>query len=65
MTQTSIKNLIGSFIESIETEKGYAVNTCRGYRNDLEEFLSYLAEKPASGKPAHPEPRGDWDQWRG
>ncbi len=49
MTQTPIKNLIRSFIESIETEKGYAVNTCRGYRNDLEEFSSYLVESRLPG----------------
>ena len=41
---TPIKNLIRSFIESLETEKGYAKNTCRGYRNDLAEFESYLVE---------------------
>ena len=42
MAQIPFKNLIGFFIESLEIEKGYAKNTCRGYRNDLEEFVSYL-----------------------
>jgi len=44
MVQITFKNLIDSFLQSLETEKGYAKNTCRGYRNDLEEFLSYLNE---------------------
>ena len=44
MTSTPIKNLICSFIESLEAEKGYAKNTCRGYRKDLEEFVSYLVQ---------------------
>jgi len=50
MTRTPIKNLIRSFIESLETEKGYAENTCRGYRKDLEEFVSYLVESHFPGK---------------
>ena len=44
MTPTSINFLIRSFIESLEAEKGYAKNTCRGYRKDLSEFESYLVE---------------------
>lgn len=44
MVQITFKNLIDSFLQSLEAEKGYAKNTCRGYRNDLEEFLSYLNE---------------------
>ena len=50
MTRMPIKNLICSFIESLETEKGYARNTCRGYRRDLEEFESYLIEYHFAGK---------------
>lgn len=50
MTRPSIQNLIHTFIESIETEKGYATNTCRGYRRDLEEFVSYLFENCFPGK---------------
>ena len=44
MARRPIKILIRSFIESLETEKGYAANTCRGYRKDLEEFVTYLGE---------------------
>ncbi len=44
MTRTPINILIRSFIESLETEKGYAKNTCRGYRKDLAEFESYLVD---------------------
>ena len=49
MTRPPIKKLIHSFIESLEIEKGYAKNTCRGYRTDLEEFVSYLYENRLTG----------------
>jgi integrase/recombinase XerC len=38
-----VENLISVFLESLGTEKGFSDNTCRGYRNDLEEFSKYLA----------------------
>jgi integrase/recombinase XerC len=44
MPKPPIKNLISAFIESLAVEKGYSVNTCRGYRNDLEGFTEYLAQ---------------------
>ncbi|MBT8371977.1 MAG: tyrosine recombinase XerC [Desulfobacterales bacterium] len=44
MTGTPIKQLIKSFIESLAAEKGYSENTCRGYRNDLNEFINYLTQ---------------------
>ena len=44
MKAMPVENLISVFIESLATEKGFSKNTCRGYRNDLEEFLKYLAE---------------------
>lgn len=43
MAINSLSILIGEFIESLAVEKGYSENTCRGYRNDLEGFLQYLA----------------------
>ena len=49
MMGLSIKNLIRSFVESLETEKGYSKNTCRGYRKDLDEFVLYLAENRFAG----------------
>ena len=55
MTQIPIKNLINSFLESLKTEKGYAQNTCRGYRQNLEEFSSYLAKNWHAGKGRHRE----------
>ena len=55
MTRKPIKNLIHSFIESLETEKGYAKNTCRGYRKDLEEFDSYLVENRFPGNRSTPD----------
>ena len=42
MKVTPIEELINIFIESLATEKGFSENTCRGYRNDLKEFLKYL-----------------------
>ncbi len=44
MAETPVKDRINSFIESLASEKGYSENTCRGYRNDLKEFLNYLTE---------------------
>jgi integrase/recombinase XerC len=44
MTATPIEALISSFIEALAAEKGYSENTCRGYRNDLKEFLNYVTE---------------------
>ena len=44
------KVLIDSFLESLVTEKGYSDHTCRAYRNDLQDFFSFLAEAQASGR---------------
>jgi integrase/recombinase XerC len=49
MARPSVKNLISAFIESLAVEKGYSENTCRGYRNDLEGFMEYLAQNPLAG----------------
>lgn len=49
MAQNQIKALISGFIESLAVEKGYSQNTCRGYRNDLEELLSYVARNRLAG----------------
>ena len=54
MTRPPIKKLIHSFVESLEIEKGYAKNTCRGYRTDLEEFVSYLYENRLTGNKPTP-----------
>ena len=34
---------ISDFIESLATEKGYSMHTCRAYTRDLESFASYVA----------------------
>ena len=49
MAGLSVENLINAFIESLAIEKGYSRNTCRGYRNDLEGFMEYLAQNPLAG----------------
>jgi len=40
-----VKDLIPEFIESLATERSYAANTCRAYRNDLEDFVSIVADQ--------------------
>ena len=42
---------IGSFLKSLEIEKGYSVNTLIAYRNDLNQFLRFLREE-SSGRTA-------------
>ena len=37
-----MKASIEDFIESLVAEKGFSPNTCRAYRNDLEQFLAFL-----------------------
>jgi integrase/recombinase XerC len=46
MARLSVENLISAFLEALAVEKGYSENTCRGYRNDLEGFMEYLAQYP-------------------
>ena len=43
-----MRKWIELFIEALSAEKGFSPNTCRAYRNDLEQFLAYL-RKSASG----------------
>jgi integrase/recombinase XerC len=42
MADLTVKQLMESFLESLSTEKGYSLNTCRAYKRDLEEFYQYL-----------------------
>jgi integrase/recombinase XerC len=37
-----MRGFIESFIKALSAEKGFSSNTCRAYRNDLEQFLAYL-----------------------
>ncbi len=45
---TAMKEWIEGFIESLSAEKGFSPNTCRAYRNDLEQLLAFLQD-PGSG----------------
>ena len=45
--------LVGLFIESLVTEKGYSDHTCRAYRKDLKDFLSFAADFLRTGKTQH------------
>lgn len=40
-----VAELIDSFIEAIETQKGYSLHTVRNYRIDLEQFHAFLKGK--------------------
>ncbi len=44
------ESLIGQFLESLATEKGYSDHTLRAYGNDLEAFFSFIAESQASAE---------------
>jgi integrase/recombinase XerC len=39
-----MREWIECFIEAVSAEKDFSPNTCRAYRNDLEQFLAYLGE---------------------
>ena len=49
MQSPSVEKFIGSYIESLATEKGFSENTCRAYLHDLEEFFSFLNTNENSG----------------
>ena len=42
--------LIEQFIESLLSERGYSLNTCRAYKNDLEAFADFVASDGKSGQ---------------
>jgi len=44
------ESLIGLFLESLATEKGYSDHTLRAYSNDLEAFFSFVAESHTSAQ---------------
>ncbi len=44
MSKHLIESMISSFIETLASEKGYSVNTCRAYTNDLKEFASFASK---------------------
>jgi integrase/recombinase XerC len=46
----STENLIGSYIESLSSEKGYSTNTCRAYRHDIKEFVSIITSGQPTGR---------------
>jgi integrase/recombinase XerC len=50
MTSTTLKDQIRSFIDSLYSEKGYSVNTCRAYSHDLEEFVLFIGQSYFSKK---------------
>jgi len=45
--------LIDQFIESLISEKGYSLHTCRAYKNDLEAFAGFVASDGRSDQNGH------------
>ncbi|MFO7964672.1 MAG: tyrosine recombinase XerC [Desulfobacterales bacterium] len=43
MEIASIPSFAASFVESLASEKGYSIHTCRAYDKDLQEFSLFLA----------------------
>lgn len=43
MKSISARQQLEIFIETLSSEKGYPPNTCRAYRNDLEDFIRFVA----------------------
>lgn len=41
-TAKPLKALADDFLQSLASERGYSVHTCRAYTHDLHEFLAYL-----------------------
>ncbi len=50
MMSKTLKDHIGAFIDSLQSEKGFSVNTCRAYTHDLEEFALFVRESSLSAK---------------
>ena len=50
----SVEELIKSFIDILLAEKGYAANTARAYRNDLQEFFEFVIEASDDGTRSQP-----------
>ena len=44
------ENLVGLFLESLATEKGYSDHTLRAYSKDLEAFFAFVAESQTSAR---------------
>ncbi len=53
MDSPPLNRLIKPFIESLTAEKGYAANTCRAYRHDLEEFVGIAIRQRSDGRKYH------------
>lgn len=53
-----LKNRVHRFVESLSSEKGYSLHTCRAYEKDLLEFVRFVSEsapREASGGQDRPE----------
>jgi len=48
MVSGHARKMITWFVESLSFEKGYSANTCRAYKHDIEEFVSFNERSEAS-----------------
>jgi integrase/recombinase XerC len=60
MNLAPLKTLVRSFAESLTSEKGYSVNTCRAYLHDLEEFSSFVSGGEKVPNKKHPDEKTVW-----
>jgi len=62
MNSGALEILVDAFIELLAVEKGYADNTCRAYRNDLQEFVDFVLRNNTGG-PSGAGDRSEPDMW--
>lgn len=48
----SIAAIIDAFLRTLESERGYSAQTIRAYRNDLDQFLSWMREALGTDSPS-------------
>lgn len=51
-----VAELIGAFIEAIQSQRGYSGHTVRNYRADLDQFHAFLSKKMGQSKERDPHP---------
>ena len=54
-----LDDLIGAFLQSLRSQRGYSEHTVRNYRIDLRQFQAFLSEKGVEGCDGDPGPRLD------
>lgn len=57
--EVDLKNAVHQFLTALEADRGFAANTIAAYRNDLEQFSTYVQNPPADD---HVPPMTEWNQ---